>query len=101
MSSDKFEPLDPVIHARVRLAILSILMSAKTADFNYLKKLTETTDGNLSTHLARLEEADYISIKKTFQGKKPLTKCSITELGRSALARYIKTLEDYLSKAKG
>jgi len=100
MSPDKFEPLDPVIHAQVRLAVLSILVSAKKADFNFLKNLTETTDGNLSTHLAKLEEAGYIAVKKTFLGKKPLTTYSITERGRTALAHYVKSLEGYLPKAK-
>jgi DNA-binding HxlR family transcriptional regulator len=96
MSAEKFEPLDPVIHSQVRLAVMSILISAKQAKFNFLKKATETTDGNLSTHLSRLEEAGYVSVKKTFQGKKPLTTCSLTEKGRAAFARYLKALEAYL-----
>jgi DNA-binding transcriptional ArsR family regulator len=100
MSPDKLEPLDPVIHAPVRLAVLSVLVSAKSAEFNSLKELTETTDGNLSTHLAKLEEAGYMAVKKSFRGKKPLTTCSITERGRSALAQYLKTLEGYLPKGK-
>ena len=98
MTPEKFAPLDPVIHAQVRLAVLSILASAAEADFNFLKSATGTTDGNLSTHLARLEEAGYIRIKKTFRRKKPLTTCSLTERGRTALSRYIKALEDYLPK---
>jgi DNA-binding MarR family transcriptional regulator len=100
MTADKFDPLDPVIHSQVRLAVLSILVSVKHADFNYLKKATETTDGNLSTHLAKLEEAGYISVKKSFRGKKPLTVCSLTEKARTAFARYIKSLESYLPPAK-
>ena len=99
MSPDRFGPLDPVIHSQVRLAILSVLVSVKRAEFNSLKKLTETTDGNLSTHLTKLEETGYITIKKAFQGKKPLTTCSITDRGRAAFAQYIKTLENYLPKA--
>jgi len=93
---DKFPPLDPVIHSQVRLAVLSVLLSLKNADFNYLKKLTETTDGNLSTHLSKLEEAGYISIAKSFRGKKPLTTCALTEKGRKAFAGYLKALEEYL-----
>jgi len=100
MTPDKFEPLDPVIHSQVRLAVLSILISAKQADFNFLKQETRTTDGNLSTHLAKLEEAGYIKVKKSFLGKKPLTMCSLTEKGRSAFAKYLKALESYLPTEK-
>lgn len=96
MSSEKYEPLDPVIHSQVRLAVMSILISVKQADFNFLKKATETTDGNLSTHLSKLEEGGYISVKKTFRGKKPLTTCSLTEKGRTAFAKYLRALEGYL-----
>jgi len=98
MNPEKFTPLDPVIHSQVRLAVLSILASAAEADFNFLKSATGATDGNLSTHLAKLEEAGYIRIKKSFQGKKPLTKCLLTERGRAALSRYVEALEDYLPK---
>lgn len=99
MTPDKFEPLDPVIHSQVRLAVLSILISVQQADFNYLKQETGTTDGNLSTHLAKLEEAGYIKVKKSFQGKRPLTTCWLTEKGRSAFARYVRALENYLPSA--
>jgi len=100
MTPDKFAPLDPVIHSQVRLAVLSILASALEADFNFLKGTIGATDGNLSTHLAKLEEAGYIRIKKSFQGRKPLTTCLLTEWGRTALSRYVKALEDYLPKEK-
>lgn len=100
MTGDRFEPLDPIIHSQVRLAVLSVLLTANRADFNYLKQETGTTDGNLSTHLAKLEEAGYIKVKKTFQGKKPLTTCSLTEKGRSAFAKYLKALESYLPTEK-
>lgn len=98
MTADKFEPLDPVIHSRVRLAVISLLISVEEADFNYLKKETETTDGNLSVHLTKLEEAGYIKVKKSFRGKKPLTVCSLTEKGKAAFARYLKALETYLPR---
>lgn len=100
MTADRFEPLDPVIHSQIRLAVLSILISAKRAEFNYLKKETATTDGNLSTHLTKLEEAGYILVKKSFQGKKPLTTCSLTEKGRTAFAKYIRALESYITVEK-
>jgi DNA-binding MarR family transcriptional regulator len=96
MPPEKFAPLDPVIHSQVRLAVLSILVSAKKAEFSYLRKAIGTTDGNLSTHLSKLEEAGYISVKKSFKGKKPLTTCSLTEKGRDAFSRYLKALEGYV-----
>ncbi|MGB7296182.1 MAG: transcriptional regulator [Candidatus Aminicenantales bacterium] len=100
MSPEKFEPLNPAIHSQVRLAVMSILISVKQADFIFLKKATETTDGNLSTHLSKLEEVGYISIKKSFRAKKPLTTCSLSEKGRTAFARYLKALEGYLRPGK-
>ena len=95
MSPDKFAPLDPVIHSPVRLAVLSVLASVKQADFSYLKAATDTTDGNLSTHLAKLKESGYIAIKKTFKGRKPYTSCALTEKGRAAFRGYLKALESY------
>jgi len=95
MPPEKLAQLDPVIHSRTRLAVLSILVSVKEASFNYLKETTGTTDGNLSVSLSKLEEAGYISIKKAFKGKKPLTTCKISEKGRKAFSEYIKALETY------
>ncbi len=95
MPPEKLAQLDPVIHSRTRLAVLSILVSVKEASFNYLKETIETTDGNLSVSLSKLEEAGYISIKKAFKGKKPLTTCRISEKGRKAFSQYLKALETY------
>jgi len=100
MNPEKFAELDPIIHARLRLAVLSVLISVKEADFNYLKKTIGTTDGNLSVNLSKLEKAGYISIKKSFRGKKPLTTCSITQKGRKAFSEYLKALETYISLKK-
>lgn len=97
MPPEKLAQLDPVIHSRIRLAILSILISVKEASFNYLKETVGTTDGNLSANLSKLEEAGYISIKKVFKKKKPLTTCYITEKGRKAFSKYLKVLESYVS----
>jgi len=96
MPPEKFAQLDPVIHSRIRLAILSILISVKEASFNYLKETIGTTDGNLSASLSKLEEAGYISIKKAFKGKKPLTTCRISEKGTQAFSEYLKALESYI-----
>ena len=88
--------LDPVIHSKVRLAVMSILASVKDASFKYLKTAIGTTDGNLSVSLAKLEEAGYISVKKCFQGKRPLTTCVLTKKGRDAFARHVKALDGIL-----
>ncbi len=98
-SMSKLESLDPVIHAQVRLSIMTLLVSVKKADFNYLKDATGTTDGNLSTHLSKLENAGYLKTVKLFVAKKPKTICSITASGRSAFEKYIVTLEKYINKS--
>ncbi len=100
MPPEKFAQLDPIIHSRIRLAVLSILISVKLASFSFLKETIETTDGNLSASLSKLEEAGYISIKKSFKAKKPLTTCSISEKGRTAFSNYLKSLETYIGVKK-
>jgi len=96
MHPEKFAQLDPIIHSRIRLAVLSILISVKEASFNYLKNTIGTTDGNLSANLTKLEETGYISVKKSYVGKKPQTTCCITEKGKKAFSKYLKALEDLL-----
>lgn len=96
MAPEKFSQLDPVIHSRVRLGVLSILASVKDASFAYLKDKIGTTDGNLSANLTRLESEDYIKVKKSFAGKKPLTTCSITGKGRKAFSGYLRILANLL-----
>jgi DNA-binding MarR family transcriptional regulator len=96
MPPEKLVPLDPTIHSRVRLAVLSILISVKEANFSYLKETIGTTDGNLSANLTKLEEVGFISVKKSFVGKRPMTTCAITEKGRKAFSKYLKALEGLL-----
>lgn len=96
MNPDRLLPLDPIIHSRIRLGILSILATVEEATFNYLKETIGTTDGNLSANLMKLEEAGYISIKKAFSGKKPKTSCQITRKGLIAFQDYLQNLESYL-----
>ena len=96
----KFDKLDPVIHAPVRLAIMTLLSQVVEAEFNYIKDATETTDGNLSTHLTKLEKADFISITKSFFGKKPLTTCALTNKGRNAYRSYLQSIQSYLKTGK-
>lgn len=101
MSSDEIMKLDPLIHAPIRLSVLSVLMTVQSADFAYLKKSTQATDGNLSTHLSKLEAAGYISMTKRFEGKKPKTHCAITPQGRARFIQYIESLQAIVDKQKG
>jgi len=80
--------LDRVIHEPARLIIASILYAAESADFLFLLRETNLTKGNLSAHLARLEEAGYVKIDKTYRGKIPQTTCRLTEEGRAAFREY-------------
>lgn len=81
--------LDDVIHGRVRLGIMAYLADAEVADFTELKDLLEATQGNLSVHLRKLEEAGYVAIDKSFAKRKPLTRVRMTEAGRKAFAAYL------------
>lgn len=92
--SDVFDinEIDDVIHGRVRLGIMAYLSSAGMADFGDLKARLKTTDGNLSVHLRKLEEAGFIEITKRFLGRKPLTEAQLTDAGRTAFMAYLDTL---------
>ena len=85
--------LDRLIHERLRLGILSALSVNESLTFNELKKLIETTDGNLSVHARKLEEAGYISVAKSFEGRMPRTDYRLTAAGRRALERYLDHME--------
>ncbi len=85
--------LDRLIHERIRLGILSALAVRDSISFNDLKKLLNTTDGNLSVHARKLEEADYIACRKYFEGRVPKTEYRLTETGRAALERYVNHME--------
>jgi DNA-binding MarR family transcriptional regulator len=87
------DDLDPVIHERARLAIVSALAVAPELSFNELKATLSLTDGNLSAHSRTLEEAGYIEIEKSFQGRRPLTTMRLTRKGREAFRRYLARLE--------
>ena len=89
--------LNPLLHSQLRLAIMSILMNVEEADFVYLKEKTESTAGNLSVQLDKLSSAGYISIDKTFVGKKTRTTCRVTGLGRKAFEEYVDALKEYLN----
>jgi DNA-binding MarR family transcriptional regulator len=95
--NNKAVELDPLIHAPIRLGVLSILMAVDEADFIYLRDQTGATEGNLSTHLSRLEEAGLIQITKTFFKKRPRTICKITTEGEKRFRNYLNRLEEILS----
>ena len=93
---DSLLQLDRDIHEPARLVIVATLYAAAEADFLFLQRETGLTKGNLSSHLAKLEQAKYVEIEKTFRGKIPLTVCRLTRDGRAAFETYRKTLKKAL-----
>lgn len=89
MSGFDIGKIDDVIHGRMRLGIMAYLADAEVADFTELRAVLEATQGNLSVHLRKLEEAGYIEIEKSFLNRKPLTRARITVAGRTAFAAYL------------
>jgi DNA-binding MarR family transcriptional regulator len=90
--------LDPLLHSQLRLGVMSLLISVESAEFTWLKEKTNSTAGNLSVQLDKLSEAGYISIDKSFKGKKPLTTCKITKQGLKAFEDYVSALKQYIGK---
>ncbi|OGN46217.1 MAG: transcriptional regulator [Caulobacterales bacterium RIFCSPHIGHO2_01_FULL_67_30] len=88
--------IDEVIHGRIRLGIMAYLSGAEAADFNTLKARLQTTDGNLSVHLRKLEEAGFVAVTKSFVGRKPLTEARLTEEGRTAFVAYLDAMAGLL-----
>ena len=95
-----FQPLDPLLHAELRLAVMSLLISTDEAEFPYIKEQTGATAGNLSVQVDKLSAAGYIEVEKTFKGKRPCTICRITDKGRKAFKAYVEALESYLKVGK-
>lgn len=93
MSGFDIDRIDDVIHGRMRLGVMAYLASAEVADFNELKALLKATQGNLSIHLRKLEDAGYITIEKSFLGRKPLTQARLTPAGRTAFVRYLAAMQ--------
>ena len=91
-----FKELDPILHAQLRLAIMSILMNVAEAEFTYIKEKTGATSGNLSVQIDKLKQAEYLSVTKSFKNNYPLTVCKITPKGRKAFEKYVKDLKSYL-----
>ena len=88
--------LDRLIHERMRLGIVSALATNESLSFNDLKRILKTTDGNLSVHARKLEEAEYISCLKYFEGRVPRTDYRLTAAGRRALAQYLDQMEEWI-----
>ncbi len=93
-----FKELNPLLHAELRLAVISILISVEQADFVFIRKETGATAGNLSVQLEKLQQAGYISVEKSFKGKRPCTTCRITEAGIAAFEEYVAALQSYINK---
>jgi DNA-binding transcriptional ArsR family regulator len=90
-----FANLDPLLHSQVRLAIMTLLIQAESAEFTYLLENTGTTKGNLSFQISKLEEAGYIEVIKSFRKKYPLTTLKITKKGVDAYEKYIEDISNY------
>lgn len=93
--------LDKVIHERMRLGILSALAANDKLSFNELKTLLDTSDGNLSVHARKLEDAGYVTVSKSFSDRVPLTEYKITAAGRNALKKYLDHMEALINAMKG
>ena len=98
MSLGDLGRIDEVIHGRMRLGIMVYLADVETADFTELKTVLEATQGNLSVHLKKLEEAGHVAIDKSFRDNKPLTRVTLTPSGRKAFAAYLEALGGLIGK---
>ena len=92
-----FKDLDPILHSQLRLAVMSLLISVKEAEFTFLREKTNATAGNLSVQIQKLKDADYIEITKQFKNNYPQTICRITQRGIKAFEEYVKNLQTYLT----
>ncbi|HEU5164292.1 MAG TPA: transcriptional regulator [Chitinophagaceae bacterium] len=93
-----FKDLDPILHSQLRLAVMSLLISVKEAEFTFLKEKTNSTAGNLSVQIQKLKEAGYIEVIKQFKDNYPQTICKITSTGIKAFEEYVKNLQAYLTQ---
>ncbi len=90
-----FKDLDPILHSQLRLAIMSLLISVKEAEFTFLKDKTNATAGNLSVQINKLKDAGYLEVSKHFKDNYPHTICKITQVGVLAFESYVKALHSY------
>lgn len=99
MDDFDIEGIDEVIHGRLRLGIMAYLSSRPAADFNELKTRLKASDGNLSVHLRKLEEAGYVAVEKAFVDRKPLTRARLTDAGREAFVGYLDAMSKLVRDA--
>jgi|SRR3954464_15576431 len=95
-----FKELDPILHSQLRLAVMSLLISVKEAEFTFIREKTNSTAGNLSVQVQKLKEVGYIEVSKQFKDNYPLTTCRVTPKGIEAFENYVKALQDYLQVGK-
>ncbi|MFT3846745.1 MAG: transcriptional regulator [Lacibacter sp.] len=93
-----FKELDPILHSQLRLAVMSLLISVKEAEFTFLKEKTGSTAGNLSVQITKLKDVGYVDVTKQFKDNYPQTVCKITPQGVKAFEVYVKALQTYLPK---
>ena len=91
-----FKELDPILHSQLRLAVMSLLISVKEAEFTFIKEKTNATAGNLSVQVQKLKDAGYIEVIKQFKDNYPQTMCRVTVPGRKAFEDYVKNIRSYL-----
>ncbi len=91
-----FKELDPILHSQLRLAIMSLLISVKEAEFTFIREKTNATAGNLSVQVQKLKDAGYIEVNKQFKDNYPQTTCKVTPAGLQAFEDYVKALQEYL-----
>lgn len=96
----EFKELDPILHSQLRLAVVSLLISVKEAEFTFIREKTNATAGNLSVQIQKLKEAGYIDVIKQFKDNYPQTICKITPEGINAFETYVKNLQSYLGFQK-
>ena len=92
----EFKELDPILHSQLRLAVISLLIGLKEAEFTFIREKTNSTAGNLSVQINKLKEADYIEVTKQFKDNYPQTLCRITPRGIDAFEQYVQALQSYM-----
>ena len=95
-----FKELDPILHSQLRLAVMSLLIGIKEAEFTFIREKTNATAGNLSVQVQKLKDAGYIEVVKQFKNNYPQTICKITPAGVAAFEAYVKALQGYLKSGK-
>lgn len=98
MNEFDHQQLDEIIHSRIRLAVMAVLVSVDEAEFTFLREKVNATDGNLSTHLKKLEDAGYVAVNKSFEDRKPVSRYLLTQKGRKAFDVYVERLEKLIKK---